>query len=83
MTRSLALELGRFNVRVNAIAPGFITTEMTAGIPEAKLKSLGAAIPLRRFGTVREVASLATYLASSDAAYITGQTFVIDGGLTA
>lgn len=83
MTRSLALELGRFNVRVNAIAPGFITTAMTAEIPEAKLKSLGAGIPLRRFGTVREVASLATYLASADAAYITGQTFVIDGGLTA
>jgi 3-oxoacyl-[acyl-carrier protein] reductase len=83
MTRSLALELARFNVRVNAIAPGFIATEMTQEIPEAKLKALGAGIPLRRFGTVREVASLATYLASSDAAYITGQTFVVDGGLTA
>jgi 3-oxoacyl-[acyl-carrier protein] reductase len=83
MTRSLALELARFNVRVNAIAPGFIATEMTQQIPDAKLKALGAGIPLRRFGTVREVASLATYLASSDSAYITGQTFVIDGGLTA
>jgi 3-oxoacyl-[acyl-carrier protein] reductase len=83
MTRSLALELARFNVRVNAIAPGFIATEMTQEIPEPKLKALGAGIPLRRFGTVREVASLATFLASDDSAYITGQTFVIDGGLTA
>jgi 3-oxoacyl-[acyl-carrier protein] reductase len=56
---------------------------MTQEIPDAKLKALGAGIPLRRFGTVREVASLATYLASGDSAYITGQTFVIDGGLTA
>jgi 3-oxoacyl-[acyl-carrier protein] reductase len=83
MTRSLALELGRFNIRVNAIAPGFIATEMVADIPESKAKSIRDTIPLRRLGTVKEVASLATYLASEDSAYITGQTFVIDGGLTA
>ena len=83
MTRSLALELGRFNLRVNAIAPGFIATEMVASIPEAKTKAIRASIPLRRLGTVEEVASLATYLASPASAYITGQTFVIDGGLTA
>lgn len=83
MTRSLALELGRFNIRVNAIAPGFIATEMVADIPESKIKAIRASIPLRRLGTVREVAALATYLASADSAYITGQTFVIDGGLTA
>jgi 3-oxoacyl-[acyl-carrier protein] reductase len=82
MTRSLALELGRFNVRVNAIAPGFIATEMMADIPESKLKAIGATIPLRRLGSVKEVASLATYLVSDDSAYITGQTFVVDGGLT-
>ncbi len=83
MTRSLAIELGRFNIRVNAIAPGYIDTEMLADIPEKKAKAIKDTIPLRRLGTVKEVASLAVYLASQDSAYITGQTFVIDGGLTA
>lgn len=82
MTRSLALELGRFNIRVNAIAPGYIETDMLTDIPEKKAKAIKDSIPLRRLGTVKEVASLAVYLASQDAAYITGQTFVIDGGLT-
>lgn len=83
MTKSLALELSRFNVRVNAVVPGFIATEMVEKIPEAQQASLKKGIPLRRFGTVKEVASLCLYLASRDAAYMTGQTFVIDGGLTA
>ncbi|WMW81549.1 3-oxoacyl-ACP reductase FabG [Undibacterium cyanobacteriorum] len=83
MTRALALELGRFNIRVNAIAPGYIATEMVSEIPEKKLKTIVDTIPLRRMGTVEEVASLATFLACPKNAYITGQTFVIDGGLTA
>ncbi len=83
MTRSLAIELGRFNIRVNAIAPGYIATEMLTDIPLKKAKAIKDSIPLRRLGSVREVASLAVYLASQDSAYITGQTFVIDGGLTA
>jgi 3-oxoacyl-[acyl-carrier protein] reductase len=82
MTKSLALELSRFNIRVNAVVPGFIATEMLTQIPEAQQASLRKGIPLRRFGTVKEVAALCLFLASVDATYMTGQTFVIDGGLT-
>jgi len=83
MTRSLALELSRFNVRVNSVVPGFIATEMVAKIPEAQQAALKKSIPLRRFGRVQEVAALCRFLVSEDAAYMTGQTFVIDGGLAA
>ena len=83
MTRSLALELARFNIRVNEIAPGFIATEMLNQIPESQQASIRKSIPLRRLGSVKEVAALTRFLASTDGAYITGQTFVIDGGLTA
>jgi 3-oxoacyl-[acyl-carrier protein] reductase len=82
-TRSLALELGRFNVRVNAIAPGYIVTAMTQGMPDAQRRALRNAIPLRRMGTVDDVSALAVFLLTSGASYITGQTFIIDGGLTA
>lgn len=83
MTRTLALELARFKVRVNAVLPGFIATEMVESIPEAQQAAIRRLIPLRRMGTVREVAAMCRFLASADAAYVTGQTFVIDGGLTA
>jgi 3-oxoacyl-[acyl-carrier protein] reductase len=83
MTRTLAVELGRFNIRVNTIAPGYIATDMLADMPENKIKAIKDRIPLRRLGTVKEVASLAVYLASQDSTYITGQTFIIDGGLIA
>jgi len=83
MTRSLALELGRFNVRVNAIAPGYIATDMFDNIPDARRKSIKSSIPLRRIGTVEDVSSLARFLLDPSASYITGQTFVVDGGLTA
>lgn len=82
MTRSLALELGRFNLRVNAIAPGYIATDMFEKIPEAQRKSIRNSIPLRRIGTVEDVSSLALFLLGPTASYITGQTFVVDGGLT-
>jgi 3-oxoacyl-[acyl-carrier protein] reductase len=82
MTKSLAVELGRFNIRVNSIAPGYIETEMLDSIPESKVRNIRKTIPLRRMGTVEEVTSLAVYLASPTATYITGQTLVIDGGLT-
>lgn len=82
-TRSLAREVAPFGIRVNAIAPGFIDTEMLHDIPEKKQKELYATIPLKRLGKAHEVAKLAVYLASSDAEYITGQVIVIDGGLTA
>ncbi|MES2939459.1 MAG: 3-oxoacyl-ACP reductase FabG [Pseudomonadota bacterium] len=83
MTRSLALEMSRFNVRVNAVVPGFIETEMVAGFAPAQQSAIKKGIPLRRFGSVREVAALCLFLASADASYMTGQTFVIDGGLSA
>jgi len=83
MTRSLALEMSRFNVRVNAVVPGFIETEMVAEIPPAQLTTLRKGIPLRRLGSVKEVAALCLFLSSADGSYMTGQTFVIDGGLSA
>ena len=83
MTRSLALELARFNVRVNAIAPGYIATEMVEEIPERQMKTIVNSIPLRRIGPVAEVTGMVNFMLSAAGAYITGQTFVIDGGLAA
>ena len=83
VARSLALEVGRFNVRVNAIAPGFIATDMVDGFPEARLAQIKKSIPLRRLGTADDVAALASFLVSANSTYITGQTFVVDGGLSA
>ncbi len=77
-TRSLAAEVGRRNVRVNAIAPGFIETDMTADVPKDKVMHL---IPLRRFGSVQDVAEAAAFLCSPGAAYITGQVLSVNGGL--
>lgn len=82
MTKSLALEMARFNVRVNAVVPGFISTEMVDNIPQPQQGAIKKTIPLRRFGTVKEVAALCLFLSSADAAYMTGQIFVIDGGLS-
>ncbi len=80
-TRATAREIGSRNITVNAIAPGYIETEMTATIrPEAR-QALLASIPLGRLGTPADVATLACFLASPAASYITGQTFVVDGGL--
>ncbi|WP_028695869.1 SDR family NAD(P)-dependent oxidoreductase [Pseudomonas cremoricolorata] len=83
ITRSMALELARFKINVNAIAPGYIATEMVEQIPADARKSITSSIPLKRFGEVEEVAALASFLLSTQANYITGQTFLIDGGLTA
>ncbi|HEX4421573.1 MAG TPA: 3-oxoacyl-ACP reductase FabG [Kofleriaceae bacterium] len=82
-TRSLALETARFNVRVNAIAPGFIATDMVAQMPPAKRDGITKQVPLRRIGTVDEIAGVVEFLMSPAAAYITGQTIVVDGGMTA
>lgn len=80
MTRVQGKELGKYNITVNAIAPGSILTDMYNAVPddirEAKLKK----IPLRRYGNPEEVANLALFLASDDSSYITTQTIVIDGG---
>jgi 3-oxoacyl-[acyl-carrier protein] reductase len=81
-TRSLAKEVARFGVRVNAIAPGFIETDMTTSIDENMRKKLYAQIPMGKPGSAAEVARLAVYLASDDAAYVTGQVWTMDGGLS-
>ena len=77
-TRALAQEVAHRGVTVNAIAPGLIETDMTASAPKDVILNL---IPMRRFGRVEEVASLAAYLASDDASYITGQVIGVNGGL--
>lgn len=77
-TKALSQEVGRRGITVNAVAPGFIKTEMTEELNESQLK---ANIPLRRFGTPEEVAALVGFLASPDAAYITGEIISINGGL--
>ncbi len=81
MTKSLAQELGSRQVTVNAVAPGFIETDMTAGLSEEIQKAYREAIPLGRFGQAEEVAALVAFLASREAAYITGQTICVDGGI--
>jgi 3-oxoacyl-[acyl-carrier protein] reductase len=79
LTKSLAKEGARRGVRVNAIAPGMIATAMTAKLSSSVQEKLNAAIPLRRFGTVAEVADAAAFLVRND--YVTGQVLTIDGGL--
>jgi 3-oxoacyl-[acyl-carrier protein] reductase len=79
--KALAKEVGRFGIRVNAVAPGLIETDMTAQMTGKAREKLRAAVPLGRFGTAEEVADLVSYLASDRAAYITGSVFEIDGGL--
>lgn len=81
-TKSLAREVGPYNIRVNAIAPGFIDTEMVAAFKEDYKKQLMEKIPLGRFGSCREVADAVLFLLSERGAYITGQVLAIDGGLS-
>ena len=82
LTRSLALELSRFNIQVNAVAPGFINTEMTKKLPERVKSEYANTIPIKRFGEAAEVANLVKFLCSDECSYILGQTIVIDGGLS-
>ena len=80
-TKSVALELGSRNIRCNAIAPGFIETEMTAKLDEDTVQGWRDAIPLKRGGTPEDVANLCVFLASDMSSYITGQTLNVDGGM--
>jgi 3-oxoacyl-[acyl-carrier protein] reductase len=81
-TKSIAKELGRFGVRANAVAPGMITTDMTADLRDKQRKEQVGRIALRRPGTPDEVADLVSFLVSGRSAYITGQVLGIDGGLS-
>ncbi len=80
-TKSIALELGSRNIRCNAIAPGFIETEMTDKLDEKTVQEWRNAIPLKRGGTPEDVAQLTLFLASDKSAYITGQVINVDGGM--
>jgi 3-oxoacyl-[acyl-carrier protein] reductase len=82
-SRALAAELGAKGIRVNTVVPGFIDTDMTAKVPKPIRDQNLQRILLKRFGKPAEVAAAVTFLASSDASYIMGQTIVVDGGLTA
>jgi 3-oxoacyl-[acyl-carrier protein] reductase len=81
-TRSLAKELAPAKVAVNAVAPGFIDTDMLSYMTDEQRKANIARVPMRRFGTVEEIANLVGYLALSAPLFMTGQTLVIDGGMT-
>ena len=81
LTKSVAKELGSRNVLVNAIAPGFIETEMTESMTAEARTGLTSMIPLERLGKPRDVSAMVAFLASEQASYITGQVFVIDGGM--
>jgi 3-oxoacyl-[acyl-carrier protein] reductase len=80
-TKSVARELGSRNITVNAIAPGFVTTEMTDKLPQETRDVILSRIPLKRFGTPDDIAELAAFLASERASYITAQVICIDGGV--
>ncbi len=80
-TRSLARELGSRNVTVNAVAPGFIETDMTRSLPEQQRTAYQEQIPLGRFGTVEDVANTVIFLAGNGGAYLTGQTLHVNGGM--
>ena len=81
-TKALAREVAPYNIRVNAVAPGFIETEMLRDLKEDYRQLMMKQIPLSRFGRVEEIAKAVRFLASDDAGYITGHTLVIDGGMS-
>ena len=81
-TRSLARELGSRNITVNSIAPGYLTTEMTEELDSAQTRQIIKRTPLGRLGSPEDVAKVAAFIASDEAAFITGQVIVVDGGIT-
>jgi 3-oxoacyl-[acyl-carrier protein] reductase len=78
--RTAAIELAPYNITVNAVMPGNILTEGLEGLGGDYLASMAACIPMKRLGTVEDIANAALYFASEEAAYVTGQTIVVDGG---
>ncbi|MFC1703716.1 3-oxoacyl-[acyl-carrier-protein] reductase [Candidatus Omnitrophota bacterium] len=80
-TKALAREVAGYNVRVNAVAPGYVQTDMLSGLKEEYQEKLIEAIPMKRLGTAREIANAVTFLLSENAQYITGQVIQVDGGL--
>jgi len=81
LTKSVARELASRNVRVNAVAPGFIDTDMTAALPEAAKQKMSEAIPLGRLGTADDVAAAVAWLCSDQASYVTGEVIRVNGGM--
>ena len=81
LTKTIARELAARGVTANAVAPGFISTDMTDALSEKQREAIGEQIPMKRFGTVDDVAHLVGFLASEESGYITGQVICIDGGL--
>ena len=81
LTKTTAKELASRNINANAVAPGFIQTDMTAKLPEEVRQKMLAAIPLNRFGSAADVAGICLFLASEESSYVTGQTIVVDGGM--
>ena len=82
MTKSVARELASRGITVNAVAPGMIDTDMTSGLSDKVKEGMLTQIPLARIGQVEDIAATVAFLASDDAAYITGQVIAVDGGMT-
>lgn len=82
LTKTWARELGKYNIRVNAVAPGFIATDMIATIPTKVIEAMKEKVPLRKLGTANDVANVYCFLASAAAAFISGAVISVDGGLT-
>ena len=80
-TKSLAKEVGSRNITVNAVAPGFVLTDLTAGLPDELVQQSLEYIPLRRWGELPEIANVVAFIASDQASYITGQVISVDGGI--